>query len=245
VNAAAEGTLVSLVVVSHSDLIARGVVEVVQQMSPDVVIEAAGGAALGGVGTDVERVMTAIRAANRGAGVVVLTDLGSAVLSAETALELLGGDGAASVRISDGPLVEGAVTAGVRAQTGGSLDEVAEASRARISAPSDGSPSGASAPAPSRAASTSAEAPDGYLRTATLVNPDGLHARPAAEFVKLATSLGVKVTVNGKDARSLLGILSLGLVQGAAVEIATDDPSGDAAVDRLIELVESGFTGPR
>ncbi|MGN6125597.1 MAG: dihydroxyacetone kinase phosphoryl donor subunit DhaM, partial [Humibacter sp.] len=192
-NAGAEGGLVSLVVVSHSDLIARGVVEVVQQMSPDVVIEAAGGTALGGVGTDVECVMGAIRAANRGAGVVVLTDLGSAVLSAETALELLGGDWAASVRISDGPLVEGAVTASVRAQTGGSLDEVAEASRARVSAPSDESPSGAPA--------VSTEASDGYVRTATLVNPDGLHARPAAEFVKLATSLGVKVTVNGKDAR--------------------------------------------
>ncbi|GAB3387211.1 dihydroxyacetone kinase phosphoryl donor subunit DhaM [Humibacter soli] len=236
-NAGAEGRLVSLVVVSHSDLIARGVVEVVQQMSPDVVIEAAGGTTLGGVGTDVERVMEAIRTAGRGAGVVVLTDLGSAVLSAETALELLGGDWAASVRISDGPLVEGAVTAGVRAQTGGSLDEVAEASRARVSAPSDSAPSGAPA--------ASTVAPDGYLRTATLVNPDGLHARPAAEFVKLATSLGVKITVNGKDARSLLGILSLGLVQGATVEIATDDPNGDAAVDRLIELVESGFTGPR
>ena len=83
----------------------------------------------------------------------------------------------------------------------------------------------------------------GYVRTATLVNPDGLHARPAAEFVKLATSLGQKVTVNGKDARSLLSILSLGLAKGATVEIAASDETGKQAVDKLIALVESGFSG--
>jgi PTS hybrid protein len=233
VTAAADRPLVSLVVVSHSDLIARGVAEVVAQMSPDVVVEAAGGTPLGDVGTDVERVMTAIRSAEKGAGVVVLTDLGSAVLSAETALELLGGDSVAAVKISDGPLVEGGVAAGVRAQTGGDVDEVLAASLAHVATRSAGEPT------------SHEDGGSGYLRTAALVNADGLHARPAAEFVKLATSLGVKMTVNGKDARSLLGILSLGLAQGATVDIATDDPGGTAAVDRLIELVESGFTGQR
>jgi PTS hybrid protein len=74
-----------------------------------------------------------------------------------------------------------------------------------------------------------------------VVNKDGLHARPAAEFVKLANSLGVPVTVNGKDARSLLGIMSMGLVRGDSVEVASEAPQGRAAVDALAELIESGF----
>ena len=80
-----------------------------------------------------------------------------------------------------------------------------------------------------------------YARVVTLVNADGLHARPAAEFVKLAGSFGARVTVNGRDARSLLAILSLGLVQGAELEIASDDLDGRGAVDALAELVETGF----
>ncbi|WP_244857643.1 HPr family phosphocarrier protein [Agromyces archimandritae] len=74
-----------------------------------------------------------------------------------------------------------------------------------------------------------------------LVNPAGLHARPAADFVKLASTFTPKVTVNGKDAKSLLGIMSLGLTKGAEVTIASEDPEGRAAVDALAELTESGF----
>jgi phosphoenolpyruvate---glycerone phosphotransferase subunit DhaM len=80
-----------------------------------------------------------------------------------------------------------------------------------------------------------------YARTVRLSNADGLHARPAAEFVKLATRYPAQVTVNGRDARSLLAVLSLGLTRGTACEIASDDPSGREAVDALAALVRSGF----
>jgi PTS hybrid protein len=224
-SAAASRTPVGIVVVSHSDLIARGVVELVAEMGPDVTAIPVGGTADGRLGTDVERVMAAIRGADNGSGVVVLSDLGSAVLSADTAIELLGGDWARRAIVANGPLVEGAVAAAVTAQTGGDLDAVARAAAANM--PATGA----------------VPVVRGYVRTATLVNPDGLHARPAAEFVKLATSLGQKVTVNGKDARSLLSILSLGLAKGATVEIAASDETGKQAVDKLIALVESGFSG--
>jgi PTS hybrid protein len=224
-SAAASRTPVGIVVVSHSDLIARGVVELVAEMGPDVTAIPVGGTADGRLGTDVERVMAAIRDADNGSGVVVLSDLGSAVLSADTAIELLGGDWARRAIVANGPLVEGAVAAAVTAQTGGDLDAVARAAAANM--PATGA----------------VPVVRGYVRTATLVNPDGLHARPAAEFVKLATSLGQKVTVNGKDARSLLSILSLGLAKGATVEIAASDETGKQAVDKLIALVESGFSG--
>ncbi len=229
---------VGLVLVSHSDLVARGTADLVAQMSPDVPVSAAGGASDGGIGTDVERIMVAIDRAEQGGGVAVIADLGSAVLSAETAVELLGGDRAARIAIVDGPFVEGAVAAGVVAQTGGDLDAVRRAASWAAAAGAVGHDHSAGAADHAAAAEATR-----YLRRATLVNPDGLHARPAAEFVKLATSLGARVTVNGKDARSLLGILSLGLAQGASVEIATDDREGREAVDRLIALVESGFSG--
>lgn len=217
--------LVGIVVVSHSDLIARGVVELVGEMGPDVPVMPVGGTADGRLGTDVERVMAGIRQADRGSGVVVLSDLGSAVLSAETAVELLGEEWSGRVVVAQGPLVEGAVAAVVVAQAGADLPEVARA--ATGTTPATGA----------------FPAVRGYVRTVTLTNPDGLHARPAAEFVKLAVSLGHKVTVNGKDARSLLSILSLGLTQGATVEIAASDEAGKDAVDRLAALVESGFSG--
>ena len=81
----------------------------------------------------------------------------------------------------------------------------------------------------------------GYARSVTLRNSEGLHARPAAQFVTLAMCFPARVTVNGKDARSLLSLLSLGLTQGESVEIASDDAAGRDAVDALAELVDSGF----
>jgi dihydroxyacetone kinase phosphotransfer subunit len=118
--------LVGIVVVSHSSLIASGTVELAAQMAgPDVAIEAAGGTADGGLGTDAERVRTAIERADAGDGVAVLGDLGSAIL---TVRELLAsGDVTGAVRLLDAPLVEGAVTAALTASAGLSLDEVAEA----------------------------------------------------------------------------------------------------------------------
>jgi PTS hybrid protein len=75
----------------------------------------------------------------------------------------------------------------------------------------------------------------------TIINKDGLHARPAAEFVKLANTFPVKVTVNGKDAKSLLGIMSMGLTKGSTVEVASEDPAAKDAVDALADLIETGF----
>jgi PTS hybrid protein len=120
---------VGLVVVSHSGRIAEGTVELAGQMAgPEVRIVAAGGMEDGSIGTDAVRIAEAIRAADAGGGVVVVADLGSAVLSTRTALELLGEPG--NVRLSRGPIVEGAVIAAVQASTGSSLDEVLEAAEA-------------------------------------------------------------------------------------------------------------------
>jgi phosphoenolpyruvate---glycerone phosphotransferase subunit DhaM len=125
---------VGLVVVSHSRLIAEGTAELAGQMAgPEVRIVAAGGMADGAIGTDAARIAEAIGEADTGAGVVVLADLGSAVLSTRTALELLDDPGA--VRLSTGPIVEGAVVAAVQASTGSTLDEVLAAAEAAANLP--------------------------------------------------------------------------------------------------------------
>ncbi len=113
---------VGLVVVSHSPAIADGTAELAGQMAgPDVRIVPAGGLEDGSLGTDAVRIADAVRAADAGSGVVIVADLGSAVLSVETALELL--EDPSRVRLSRGPIVEGAIMAAVQASIGATLDE--------------------------------------------------------------------------------------------------------------------------
>ena len=128
---AADAPLVGLVVVSHSRRLAEGVVELAGQMAgPDVRLIAVGGAADGTLGTDADAIAVAIVAADGGAGVVALCDLGSAILATETALELLGPEVASRVRVSGGPIVEGTIVAAVQASIGQDLDDVRLAAEA-------------------------------------------------------------------------------------------------------------------
>ncbi|TML97449.1 MAG: hypothetical protein E6G10_24760 [Actinobacteria bacterium] len=113
--------MVGVVVVSHSAEIARGVVDMASQMAGDEVrLESAGGDSLGTLGTDEGLVREAIRRADQGDGVVVLADLGSAVLTIRHILEH--GDGV--VKLADAPVVEGAVAAAVVASMGLPLEDV-------------------------------------------------------------------------------------------------------------------------
>ncbi len=116
--------MVGIVVVSHSSDLAEGLAALAAQMAgPDVRIEPAGGLPDGSLGTDEDRVRAAIKAADQGAGVVILGDLGSAILTVRHVLERHNGNG--SVRLVDAPIVEGAVAAAVTASANMSLDDVA------------------------------------------------------------------------------------------------------------------------
>ena len=118
--------MVGLVVVSHSAKAAEGIVEVAAEMGGDTAIEAAGGDD-GEVGTDVDRISDALAAADDGDGVVVLVDLGSAVMNAEVAIEMHDGEAV----IADAPVLEGAVNAAVAAtDPKASLESVLEQAEA-------------------------------------------------------------------------------------------------------------------
>ena len=118
--------MVGLVLVSHSPRIAEGTAELVRQMAGAVEIVAVGGDADGGFGTDPERIKAAIENLDA-EGALIFMDLGSAVLSAETVLEMLSSEEREKVRLVDAPFVEGAFAAGVEASTGSDADECVEA----------------------------------------------------------------------------------------------------------------------
>jgi phosphoenolpyruvate---glycerone phosphotransferase subunit DhaM len=245
--------VVALVLVSHSEQLSRGVAEVAAQMAPDVLIVPAGGTGDGRIGTGVDVIEGAIeRALEGGRSAVVLTDLGSAALSAETVLELADPTVAARVRIVDAPFVEGAVESAVVAQTGADLSTVVEA--AEDAATTFGRSSdvttavgsadeqarehptaGAAEPAARTASIPSARG------TAVLRNRLGLHARPAAQLARTVGAFDALVTVNGVDARSVLALVGLGATGGQEVVVAATGPQARHAVNAVVDELENGF----
>ena len=117
--------MVGIVIVSHSQKVAEGIRDMALQMSnPEQRIVAAGGTDNGKIGTDVMKISEAIIAANAGDGVVVIVDLGSAVMSTDTALEFFDEKTRDQVKIADAPILEGAISATVEASLGSPLATV-------------------------------------------------------------------------------------------------------------------------
>lgn len=113
--------MVGFVIVSHSKTLAEGVVELTKMMADGVPIRAAGGVEDGGFGTSYEKIETAIDEIYSDDGVIVLMDMGSAVMTAEMVIESMPGR---RIIMADCPLVEGAVAATVSAIAGSSLEEI-------------------------------------------------------------------------------------------------------------------------
>ncbi|WP_341360541.1 dihydroxyacetone kinase phosphoryl donor subunit DhaM [Georgenia sp. M64] len=219
-----------IVVVSHSARLADGVVEVAAQMAPDVALRAAGGTDEGGVGTSFTKVEEAVLELLGAGEVVVLTDLGSATMTAESVLEMLDDDDRERVTLADGPLVEGTVAGAVAAQ--GGADAAAVARTAAAAAASFAHAGQAPPPEP---------ADGGRTVVLTLRNSVGLHARPAALLARLASRYDAEVSVNDVDATSVLALMGLGLGQGEELRVRADGPDADDALAEITKVVEDGF----
>jgi phosphoenolpyruvate---glycerone phosphotransferase subunit DhaM len=116
---------VGIVLISHSRTLAEGAAELARQMGVgEVAVEPAGGTEDGGLGTSVDLLESAVRGADQGAGVVIIADLGSSVLTAKTLLEDLERD---DVVLADAPFVEGAVAAASAAAGGADVAAVTTA----------------------------------------------------------------------------------------------------------------------
>jgi phosphoenolpyruvate---glycerone phosphotransferase subunit DhaM len=239
---------IALVLVSHSVRLAQGAAELAAQMAPGVLILPAGGTDDGSLGTSYDVVSTAVAEGLVGTeGVVLLADLGSAVMTIESVIELddsLEG----RVALADAPFVEGAVAAAVTAHGGGALAEVLASAEAAGStfAQGDGGAAGGFVPAPGPADQLAGAAgvPDdspGAPRAVTLRNPLGLHARPAAIVARLVAGYDAKVTINGVNAASVLELMKLGATGGRELVIAAEGPQADEARDAAVAAIEEGF----
>jgi PTS hybrid protein len=219
---------VRLVVVSHSEKIADGAAELAAQMAPDVAIIPAGGTDDGRIGTSLEKVMAALEQA-AGGGIVVLTDLGSAVMTAESAAEFAADPG--SVLLADAPLVEGLVAAAVAAQAGADAEAVKEAAEA-VYRP------------PAAAAHPHEHLPPEATGDFELVNQAGMHARPAAKIAGGLSGMDADVTVNGADGASMTELMMLAAGKGTVLHVEASGPDAAKAVGYLERLISSGFGEP-
>jgi PTS hybrid protein len=229
---------VSIVVVSHSEKIADGAAELAAQMAPDVVILPAGGTTDGRIGTSLEKVMAALDQVPNGGGTVILTDLGSAVMTAESALEFV--ENPADVVLADAPLVEGLVAAAVAAQGGGDVQAVKQAAEAvRGPARQPGAPGVQEV----EEGSVTGSGPD-FTGDFELINQAGMHARPAAKIAGGLSSLDAEVHVNGVDATSMTGLMTLAAGKGSVLHVEAWGVDAERAVNYVGGLVQAGFGEP-
>jgi phosphocarrier protein FPr len=239
---------VGLVVVSHSRALGEAARALAGEMlaGDDVAIEVAAGLDDGGFGTDAVAISEAIGRADGGDGVVVLMDLGSAVLSAELALEFLDDDVRERVVLCAAPLVEGLVVAAVSAAGGGSAGDVAgEAADALVAKAVHLGQDEPGQDEPDRPDAPSAAEEEGVF---TVRPAHGLHARPAALLVQALRGLDADVrlrnlTLDGPEVSgaSLSKVATLGALQGHDVAVRARGRDAAGAVRRLLELAETGF----
>jgi phosphocarrier protein FPr len=248
--------MVGIVLVSHSAKLAEAVKELADQMAKgQVAIATAGGIddLSNPFGTDAVKVQQAIDAVYSDDGVLVLMDLGSAVLSAEMARDFLLPEQRAKVILSPAPFVEGALAASIQASVGSSLAQVAvEALTGQVPKAEQ---LGEVAPYPQPLSQKERGEGEGIVgrHQARLVvrNKLGLHARPAALFVQTANRFQATITVENfnrpgrpGNAKSATGIMLLTVRQNDPILVSAEGPDAADAIVALSELVETNFGEP-
>jgi multiphosphoryl transfer protein len=242
--------MVSIVIVSHSAKLAEGVKELAEQMVQGAVALATAGGIDdpdNPIGTDPIKVHEAIQSVYSEDGVVVLMDLGSALLSAEMALEFLAPEQRANVHLCEAPLVEGSMAAAVQAMVGGSAQEVmAEARSALAAKESQLQPLLAAGGQPAPAKTDVVEELDGsHELELTVRNRLGLHARPAARFVSRANRFEAAVWVEKAgqraNAKSINQVATLGVRQGDVITIIAAGADAEQALRAIQSLADENF----
>ncbi|WP_432736966.1 phosphoenolpyruvate--protein phosphotransferase [Maridesulfovibrio sp. FT414] len=243
--------MVGLVIVSHSQTLAQGVLELAEQMTRgSVVMEAAGGIddPDNPIGTDPMKVMMAIEsvAAQSEDGVLVIMDLGSALMSAETALDFLPDEVKEKVLLCSAPIVEGTMAAAVQASVGASLQEVRREAGAALNvkiqqlAPITGE----SVAAPVSVQADAAEGEEVSMDM-LILNRMGLHARPAANLVATAGKFKCSVTVRKGDqsasAKSINQVALLAVKNGDTITVTACGADAHEAIGALKVLHEDNF----
>jgi phosphocarrier protein FPr len=246
--------MVGIVIVSHSATLAVGIQELVAQMAQNVPFALAGGTENPDepIGTDPIRVLQAIETVYSPDGVLVLMDLGSAIMSAEAAIELLAPEQQAQIYLCEAPLVEGALAAAVAAAGGATIAQVFHEARqaqpAKLAqlAPVLRSPPtiAATAAAVTEVAPTTTE----LSQTFVIPNPLGIHARPAARLVNIANTHDAVLTISKgaqrADAASINQLITLSVRQGDEVTVHAHGPAAEAALAAIAALIADNLGDP-
>jgi len=239
--------MVGIVLVSHSAKLGDGVRELVEQAAQGAVpLAVAAGIddPDNPIGTDAMKVLEAIQSVYSDDGVVVLMDLGSALLSAEMALEFLPDDQRPHVYLCSAPFVEGAYAAVVQASTGAPVRSVVAEATGALAAKIEqlGGESAGERGSGGAGEQGGEEAQEIVL---TVRNRLGLHARPAARFVSTAGRFAAEVTIlkNGRraNAKSINQVATLGVRQGDMITVSAGGPDAAAALAALQALADDNF----
>lgn len=241
--------MVNLVLVSHSPSLVAGVAELARAMTQQsriVIATAAGtGDALHPLGTNAEKIHRAIEAAYSDDGVLVLMDLGSAIMSAEMALDFMPEGQRKNVRLCAAPMIEGAIAAAVQASIGGSLDQVAAEALGALAAKAADLSHYPHAAVPSLETAALSNARDITLK---IENKLGLHARPAALFVQAAARFKSEIQIarvndeaRRANAKSINAVASFGVRQNETIRIYAAGSDANEALAALQALAASKF----
>ncbi len=262
--------MIGIVIVSHSKQLAEGIRELAAQMVQGKVpltIAAGIDDLENPLGTDAMQVHQAITSVYSNDGVVVLMDLGSALMSAEMALEFLPEEQRHRVYLCEAPLVEGAIAAAVASASGSDIEQVIAEARGALAAkaaqlgveagltdhPKNTTPHFSKPPVQSLVSSSKEQPTTNEEQQAreirlTIRNQLGLHARPAAKFVSTAARFQSQIRVrnltrNTESVRadSINQLATLGVRQGHEIAIAAQGEDADEALAALQVLVEANF----
>jgi len=243
--------MVNLILVSHSKKLAKGVAEMVKQMTASESVKILTAAGTGednqDLGTNALEIMEAIEAAYTEDGILILMDLGSAVLSTEMALDMISDEMKANISVCPAPFVEGAIAAAVQAGLGFDLKSVFNEAMQSLRLKTEQLPDLTETLPEEVITEKPISDSDNNRREITLVIPNkqGLHARPAVLFVKTVGKFDAKVMVKNLtenkgpvEANSLISVMTIAARQGHQVHITAEGKEKDAVIDALVNLFE-------
>ena len=246
--------MVNILLVSHSHKLATGTAELLRQMATSEALKVRVAAGIGDdheeIGTNAVEIMEALTELTMDGEVLVLMDLGSALLSTEMALQMLDEETAARVRMCPAPFVEGAIAAGVQANMGSSLQEVYDEAMGALDAKrkqilgEEETPVEEAASVQEKEAITSDEV---ELRI-TVTNASGLHARPAATFVQTIKKHDAKLSVTnltqgGEEVaiKGMISVMMLAARQGDELILKATGNDRQAMLEELEQLFLDNF----
>jgi len=241
--------MVSIVIVSHSAKLAEGVRELAEQMVQGSIRLAATGGIDdpdNPIGTDPMKVYEAVESVYDDDGVVILMDLGSALLSAEMAIEFLEPERQANVYLCEAPLVEGTMAAAVQASVGGDIQQVMAEARGALAMKAGQLQPSLPVAEPPTTVHGPPESEDSAERLELVVgNRLGLHARPAARFVTVANQFASQITLS-KDgdqanAKSINQVATLGVRQFDEIVVIARGPDAAQALMAIKALADDNF----